>query len=860
MEDKNILKIRGTEVNIETTEDLKKGSVFQDEYDHAFLVVQGIINRNMEKKEKEDYRIHNIVPFIGKRGSGKTSVMMSFSGILSRYYEEMMKGTQYHVFKNKDGKEQMVRFECVESIDGSLLEKGEDIFKVILAQMYGDFLKIDRYGRPREKGYEYDKRELQQAFDKVYRSVCKMEQENYGESYYEESSIISLKNLSSSLALTREFGNLVQQYLKIITDENERSGKKSGYVEPFLVITVDDLDLNIHRGYEMLEKLHRYMMVPNVIILLAVDYDQIKLLCERQIYQMVPNFDAKLNEKKADVEKVARDFLDKVFPSNVRIYMPLFENMDSITVNRGELETKKPKESLFKLLYDKLGMRMDTEGSKRHYYEQYSLRTFISFYLMLDKMETVKDNEENFVHNYKLLMSDTINRMVDERLDNKHKHIFNQITKTDLLHAAKNLYIYVAQYAERKDISPNVSGEIDWKDVFERKNLENLANNIRIAGYNYGELMRIIYCWGRVNNECKEMIRCLLAYFSLEFYKCCKNMKSGEKELQVWIARIINGSISGSWSNRMLPEVSIKKSPGRGMGMCTGLDMKQIFSLGSPDDFEWDEENYIKNISPDSIECVYKWIKNILIYAMFFDQSMSKEGKKIQWKFVKKEITENERMVGETEESSTSNFKIEAIGSANFNFLGFVTNAFQYEEKVIPLVRELCEILISQKNKKDIDKIVNKFEGEFKKWYEYSRGFAIPIYNMDITYNLMKRLRQRNSEFRTISAEQYWTEVTDIYKFIYEKLLENDNWYGRQGVEFSEYAKKGKEIKYADTFIRCPYMNWIFNKNRGTLKLIDSQGIGKNFESTFSSIIESVYNTGKTLAKEQEDEYRSYYD
>ena len=57
MEDKNILKIRGTEVNIETTEDLKKGSVFQDEYDHAFLVVQGIINRNMEKKEKEDYRI-----------------------------------------------------------------------------------------------------------------------------------------------------------------------------------------------------------------------------------------------------------------------------------------------------------------------------------------------------------------------------------------------------------------------------------------------------------------------------------------------------------------------------------------------------------------------------------------------------------------------------------------------------------------------------------------------------------------------------------------------------------------------------------------------------------------------------------
>ena len=223
MKRENVLKLGGTEARIESTEEIKRGSFFKDEYEQAFLVVQRIIDQNQKMcgssfSYDSKYKIHNIVPFIGKRGSGKTSVMMSFSGVLSRYHEERIQDKQYYIFRNPLGEEQKVRFTCIDSIDGSLLEKGEDIFKVILAQMYGKFLDMDRYGRPREKSYEYDKRELQQLFDKVYRSVCKLEQENCGQPYYEESSITSLKNLASSLALTKEFGRLVQQYLKLIAD------------------------------------------------------------------------------------------------------------------------------------------------------------------------------------------------------------------------------------------------------------------------------------------------------------------------------------------------------------------------------------------------------------------------------------------------------------------------------------------------------------------------------------------------------------------------------------------------------------------------------------------------------------------
>lgn len=135
MKEDNILKIKGSEVRIETTEEIVEGSYFNDEYIHAFQVVQGIIDRNFSRNPSSEMKIHNIVPFIGKRGSGKTSAMMSFSGILARYYKEQNSFEHYpYVFKNPKGEEEKVRFFCIDCIDGSLLEKGEDIFKLILAQ------------------------------------------------------------------------------------------------------------------------------------------------------------------------------------------------------------------------------------------------------------------------------------------------------------------------------------------------------------------------------------------------------------------------------------------------------------------------------------------------------------------------------------------------------------------------------------------------------------------------------------------------------------------------------------------------------------------------------------------------------
>ena len=51
--------------------------------------------------------------------------------------------------------------------------------------------------------------------------------------------------------------------------------------DSFLVITVDDLDLNLEKGYEMLEQMHKYLFNRRIIVLIAVDYGHLHLLSEK---------------------------------------------------------------------------------------------------------------------------------------------------------------------------------------------------------------------------------------------------------------------------------------------------------------------------------------------------------------------------------------------------------------------------------------------------------------------------------------------------------------------------------------------------------------------------------------------------
>ena len=185
-------------------------------------------------------------------------------------------------------------------------------------------------------------------------------------------------------------------------------------------------------------------------------------------------------------------------------------------------------------------------------------------------------------------------------------------------------------------------------------------------------------------------------------------------------------------------------------------------------------------------------------------------------------------------------------GMANFNILGFVTNALEYKDKVNPLIEDLCDIVFeSAQNKKLKDKAQKEIKREFEIWHQKSKGFTLPLYDMDVTYNLIKRLRQEKGEISEVKKEEFWNSWVKLCQSTYKKLKANDKWYEELGIDL-------KEEEFAENFLKCPYISWLFEEKHGTLVLSEDSIIKDYFLQCFKILIQSVI-TGETASTEERE-------
>lgn len=84
---------------------------------------------------------NNIITFVGRRGTGKSSAMQSFMhALLNNTKNPEREAREYTIYDNSRNPKP-VQFIGIDWIVASLLEKGEDIFEVILAKMLKVFLE-----------------------------------------------------------------------------------------------------------------------------------------------------------------------------------------------------------------------------------------------------------------------------------------------------------------------------------------------------------------------------------------------------------------------------------------------------------------------------------------------------------------------------------------------------------------------------------------------------------------------------------------------------------------------------------------------------------------------------------------------
>lgn len=529
------LKIKGDNgVAIENIGDLSS-SFFRDTYYDAFYLIEKLIekNENYVKRSEEQERLYNTITFLGERGSGKTSVMRSFLGMLQNLNLETLKKFLAE-YKNKEShaissecKIEYIDFVCLDCIDASLLEENEDIFVVILAKM------LQKYNRIWEG--KSDKRNLKarydilEKFEEIYRKIknlAKRKSDTYasGESYVQD-----LKELYGSLDLREAFQEFLPVFLDAVSENLNKSSR-------YLVIAVDDLDMNKKNGYNMLEQLHRYFMIPQVIICLAVSRREIEALCKEHYTNTYQN-----------KEILSHRYLEKVMPVSQRIYMP--EIISREVMLSGDKRIVK--EAILRKIARTTHVYYDGCGLKTHFYEVGNLRTLNNLFNMLDRMPETdiaayKKNFSSYLEilelNITRLRYDVINRMAAEKLNDEQDRIFQSIYESKVTRQG----IVCLDWIEKK-----------YRERFKKEFKEDSKED---ADYAYGNFLRILHFIRKNVPEYKPLTECILALESIELTWLYENLNydknnNGYENILRKLNSCFGMSVGGSIGNKLLPYV-----------------------------------------------------------------------------------------------------------------------------------------------------------------------------------------------------------------------------------------------------------------------------------------------------------------
>lgn len=845
-------------------------SVFHKVYDRANRLMEQIISEDEEIKAiahhgnefRNREQIDNIIAFVGRRGTGKTSAMLSF-----------MERLKYSGKKRENGsKEKIDCYEYIglEWIDASLLEKNEDIFDTILAKMFGDFMKItkDLYGT-RKSDLNYDKQELAQQFDRIYTRISNLKRKNTA--YQEENSLNILRDMARSNEIREDFKKLIKSYINFVSDAmafGERYQNNASY----LVVAIDDIDLNVEQGYEILEQIHRYLMVPGLIVLVAINYEEMLLCCERRYAKAYENLPENII---SDIGKraiqMSEEYLEKVLPPYRRVYLPSLKKMDYALRDYRKIKigTKMLgiKEAIFKLILDKTGVFYDAKGKKRHFMEPVTLRNLSSNFHLYEDMQTLDLSGEDglalYDMNYYTVMDDILFRFASDSLPNKEYELFMKWSEEEVLRRGEEIVDSASKFIF--PVAENV-GNKNNDEIY------GFVEDYNQFGYSYGELMRSLYCMSRTKVYDKRLVHVLLDQYTVVFSRIYEHYKKSElpqilkesetehvkedkeakdnketKENREILKELMGSSVGGSWAKYMLPRVDKKISEEISGGeeywgasqYTTGETIfickfeEELPASDAEEKSSTEEEPSTEEESSTD----KKWLrcKRIIrsnsmealkLWMFFFGGFSCKRASKKKYSFEisklgSKEIEEFQGAQRITEEESDGNFIKVSETRMAFNILNFVNNSFDY----LSVIRDFYAAIIDsiyrhwEEELKDdeLDKRINDLikkdrqdDASLLKSFDHwaQKGcLAIPIYNFDITYNLFKRqiVTCRRRADGLIKPEDTYGKIVELFEGIKECLKQQDDFY-------NHLSEKGSISDFSVNFEECPIVKRILKE------------------------------------------------
>lgn len=272
--------------------DIIKSSIFSEPYHYILNALDHYFDALPDNRDDylkgNDIWINNVFAFIGERGSGKTSCMRSIVHLLEDPRSSQLDNT---VLKSN--------FYALDMIDPSFIDSESNIIGVILATLYKKFLD---YSHNVNESLKF---KLAESFARVQHDFCRM----MTNSTIPDDDLEALSSLSAAIDLRTSMYELIDRFMKYMGKENA-----------ILLISVDDIDLHSRDAIKMAEQIRKYLVLPNVLVVMAVKLDQLAKLKRLQYSREYWDQKQTLNDK--DLDEMVDRYITKLVPYNHRVYMP----------------------------------------------------------------------------------------------------------------------------------------------------------------------------------------------------------------------------------------------------------------------------------------------------------------------------------------------------------------------------------------------------------------------------------------------------------------------------------------------------------------------------------------------------------
>lgn len=831
------------------------------------------------------HRTHTMVSFIGGRGTGKTSAMLTMLCQLQTLQCCKELETSLQPLASAS-------FICLEPIDAGILQSGEDIIEIVLARMFNYLQQITNGNNLRAR-YQEELRSLYREFDKLYQNLCRLRKADH---FLEgESALRELQNLASSHSTAREFRDLVNHlltYIKILNGCEK---------DQYLVIALDDIDMygedTSQNCYTLLEEIFDYLSFPGIIVLTTYNENLLKRNCSNHLREKFYE-GKKINEcdfpEQKEVKTLVQQFLEKLILEEYRIYMPVLDRIDVSNQVGISVRLDKTKETelcamfndcrqqgneilvpvkklLLRIIAGQTNVYFDSRGQKRHFFEPKSLRDLSVFWRMLETLESVANKEgaeqrRAYEDNRKKLFSYIMNPFASENLEDRERTYFYRLSQYTLERQERELIDDIKSNCNRnKGVFTFQEGR--WQ-------------------HSYGELLHCLYYATRLqeNAMSKELIYCILSSFSLVLNQLylSPDFKTGGESREAF-SQFVGLSIAGEWANDMLPKVYRDTELAGRVFWPIGSATLSLYAF-----FDWSIDSRavyeLFGFSPDSRQIDVENLSNGENFVQAFE---------LLWMFFtyppKEEFSVSlcRVMPQPPQKESEEAYALRALLSNKalqskeicFNVLNFVVNCLDvndyfdrfkklFTRVVKGFVEQLAQEEIEQrkrerdasKSAKDADahpnesqsdttpnrksKIFRQMWGGTKKqesidWkdlpdeqivtainneaddivqevmekadrYSLRKEFecwaaenslALPLQNLDMMHNMIKRLANTNYYSRdipeNIEVDKAFDEVQKLYTSIGDQLQEQDKFYNNNSEE--------NQNSLARNYMNCPF-------------------------------------------------------